>query len=225
MLDLTFNQGARAGTATAAPAAQVTPVAPTMPQAFPPVPAAIQSSGRALQPVLSAEDDQRVKYLALLMVVVAAGAGLIASFLVAQNVGAAERESAAYAALEQQLKTGEVAAALTHVQSIDRQLAVLTQTMKREEPWSEVLTVFSSLVPGSITLSSSSFAGTDVRVEGEGRTYDDVATFMASLEKSERFQDVKLVGSALRESADGSTVTFSLSGTYVPRIGQAGGTQ
>lgn len=212
MLDLTFNQSQQSKTTT-----QVGPAivgVPQMPQAFPLTPARTPAPIEPLRPVIAPAGDQNVKYAAVVLVVVACIAGLVASYLIAQNKGEAELQSMAFAEIQQQQKTGETATKLARIQTVSNQLEILSKVLNNSEPWSDVLTAFTSLVPGSVKLTGSSFSGTQVRVEGVGKSFDDVATFMAALDQSDRFEDVSLTGSALQESTEGTSVTFSLNATY-----------
>lgn len=163
-------------------------------------------------------DDRTLATASVLALAIVTLAGVTASFFVAQNEGQATRASEQVAQLQSQLKSGEVGAALTKVQTVSRQLGTFQTFLKDAPPWPDLLTVFSTTVPGSLKLTSAAFSGEKtLRIDGEARDYATVAQFVAALRKSTSFPNPQLGSVSLNESVDGTTLTFSVSTGYVPK--------
>lgn len=230
MLDLTFRKpetGPAAASSRSLGVPDVGAVSGSQPApvavAPPPNPAGRRPAGvgeiRGLQFEQGADRVFGLASLAALGVVLVTG--VIASFLVAQNVGAAERASEQAAALQAQLRTGETGAALSKIQLVSRQLSTFQSFLADATPWSELLAAFSATVPGSLQLTNATFTNErTVRLDGEARDYQTVATFIAALRSTDAFTNPQLLSVALNESVEGTALVFSLATEYVPKAVQ-----
>lgn len=146
-----------------------------------------------------------------LVFIAVATTGLIASFLTAQSSGRATKLKSDAAALESQLRTGAAGQALSRLRTVEAQLSTFSGFLAGATQWPELLDELAVRTPSTVQLSNVAVDTTGaVRIDGEGTSQQEVATFMAALDASERFGQSVLASSALNESVEGSAVVFSL---------------
>lgn len=146
-----------------------------------------------------------------LVFIAVATTGLIASFLTAQSSGRATKLKSDAAALESQLRTGAAGQALARLRTVEAQLSTFNGFLASATQWPELLDELAARTPSTVQLSNVAVDATGaVRIDGEGTSQQEVATFMAALDASEQFGQSVLASSALNESAEGSAVVFSL---------------
>lgn len=218
MLDLTFRKpgsGDQLAGATAGPPV-VPSVAPVSPAGSHAVGPAGASGVRGVQ-AAAAGDDRLMATAGLVAILIVAATGLVASFLVAQNRSSADRQTERVAALQAAQKTGETGAAFAEIQTVNRQLTIFQSFLKDAVPWPELLTALSTVVPGTLKLTNAGFTAEQLlRLDGEAKDYQTVATLLAALRESESFSDPLLTSVALNESTTGTSLTFALSVGFVP---------
>ena len=176
-------------------------------------------TGKGISHVGDTKRDPIIFVVAIASVAIAGAAGLVASYLVTQQQTKLLAEDQKHATLVAQLTTGTTGENLTRIKTTALQLAVVGQSGS-DTPWVSLLDALSGQVPGAVQLNNASFDSTTKKLtlNGNGKTYEDVAKVIASLEASTRFDQVILQNAAEAQTEDSVQVDFALVALYVPIV-------
>lgn len=120
--------------------------------------------------------------------------------------------------LKRALAVPERVALATTADQLKAGVAALQGALSESTDWSSLLDTLAKRTVSGVVLESSSIdEDWLVRVSGSARSYLDVAQYLNSLQSSGRFTSVELESSALNDATTGTSVTFSLKATYVPK--------
>ena len=102
---------------------------------------------------------------------------------------------------------------------VQKKLGIFSELTAAEQPTTNHLNTTSSLVPPEIVLSSLSFVGDDIKIEGVSPNERGIAQFVANLEASDEIEEVAIT----QISTDKETqvlLTFSLKLTLSSKGGK-----
>lgn len=175
--------------------------------------------GKSIARVGNTKHDPIIMVVAIASVAIAGAAGLVASYLVTQQQARLLAEEQRHAEAVAALTTGTSGDNLVRIQTVAKQLAVVGQS-GADTPWVSLLDALSGQVPGAIQLSNASFDSQTKKLtlNGNGKTYEDVARVIASIESSTRFESVVLQNAAETQTEAAVQVDFALTATYAPVV-------
>ena len=192
--------------------------AQSTPVAVAPVAGVAQSSGPVLNiPTVGRSSNQLTVITALCVLAIIAIAGGYVSFVKGDRAAAIATRAREITQLKQQLGTPELIAVATTADQLRLGVGTLQTALASTSPWTSLLTAIADRTPGSIILISLTVdAKLNLRMNGIGGSYGDVAKFLAALQASPSFSTVTLDSSAKSDTTTGSAVAFAVKATFVP---------
>ena len=168
-------------------------------------------------PTVDSPSNQLTVITALCVLAIIALAGGYVSFVNGDRTAAIATRSREITQLKQQLGTPELIAVAATADQLRLGVGTLQAALASSSPWTPLLKAIADRTPRSILLTSLSVdTKLNLRFNGTGGSYGDVAQFLAALEASPSFSTVTLDTSAKSDTTTGTVVAFAVKATFVP---------
>lgn len=176
----------------------------------------LKSTGSTIQ---RRSNDSLALYTAIIGVVIALISGLIALYFAGNERNQAEQSRSEYSSLQTQLNNQPVIGQLSRIRKVSKQIETLNLAGTGATPWPELLDVYSGLVPGAVSITSTSFDSETslLTIEGEAANHFEVGNFVKSLDISSRFSQPLVLATTFSEDPEKSVVVFTITAKYLAK--------